>query len=86
MFKEFRGMAFMNINYMKDLYKQAGYKYLGPGGLKCPCCDGKLSHKRKSKINRNLFSTMRRSILNRMLMKELEELLVFNSEEEKMEF
>ena len=70
---------------MKDLYKQAGYKYLGTEGLKCPCCDSKLSHKRKSKINRNLFSTMRRSILKRLLLKELEELLVFNSEEEKIE-
>jgi hypothetical protein len=70
---------------MKDIYKQVGYKYLGPGGLNCSCCDSKLSHKRKSKINRNLFSTMRRSILNRMLMKELKDLLVFNSEEEKIE-
>ena len=58
---------------MKDLYKQVGYKYLGPGGLQCPCCDSKLSHKRKSKINRNLFSTMRRSILKRLLLKELNE-------------
>lgn len=55
----------------KDLFKYAGYKYIGPGGLKCPCCDKKLSHKRKSKINRNLLSTMKRSILKQMLVKEL---------------
>ena len=52
---------------MRDIFKQVGYKYLGPGGIKCSCCDSKLSHKRKSKINKNLFSTMRRSILKRML-------------------
>ena len=56
---------------MRDIFKQVGYKYLGPGGIKCPCCDSKLSHKRKSKINKNLFSTMRRSILKRMLYREL---------------
>ena len=56
---------------MRDIFKQVGYKYLGPEGIKCPCCDSKLSHKRKSKINRNLFSTMRRSILKRMLYIEL---------------
>ena len=55
----------------KDLFKTAGYKYIGPGGIRCPCCDNKLSHKRKSKINRNLFSTMRRSILKQSLVKEI---------------
>lgn len=57
----------------KDIFKAAGYKFIGPGGLKCPCCDRKLSHKRKSKINRNLLSTMRRSILKQQLIKELHE-------------
>lgn len=51
-----------------DLFKKAGLKYLGgPGGLKCPCCDNKLSHKRKSKINRNLFSKLRRTHLKQQL-------------------
>ncbi len=49
---------------MKDLFKICGYKHLGgPGGLKCPCCDNKLSNKRKSKINRNLFNKLRRNSL-----------------------
>lgn len=55
----------------KDLFKAAGYKYIGPGGLRCPCCDQKLCHKRKSKINRNLLNTMKRSILKRMLIIEI---------------
>ncbi len=58
---------------MKDLFKMVGFKYLGPGGIKCPCCDNKLSHKRKSKINRNLLSSMRRSILRMNLINELKE-------------
>lgn len=56
---------------MKDEFKIAGFKYLGPGGIKCPCCDKKLSHKRNSKLNRNLLSRMRRSILKMNLINEL---------------
>jgi len=58
----------------RDLFKSAGYKYIGPGGLRCPCCDKKLCHKRKSKINRNLLNTMKRSILRRAIYLELKEL------------
>lgn len=57
----------------KDLFKSAGYKYIGPGGIKCPCCDKKLSHKRKSKINRNLLNTMKRSILKMNLILEIKD-------------
>jgi hypothetical protein len=54
---------------MKDLFKLYGFKYLGPGGINCPCCDSKLSHKRKSKIRRNLFSKLRRNLLKVELLK-----------------
>ena len=57
---------------MKDIFKIAGFKYIGPGGILCPCCDRKLSHKRKSKVSRNLFSRLRRSILKQNLHKDLE--------------
>ena len=55
----------------KDLFKSAGYKYIGPGGLRFPCCDQKLCHKRKSKVNRNLFNTIKRTILKRMILIEI---------------
>ena len=55
----------------KDLFKAIGFKYIGPGGLRCPCCDNKLCNKRKSKVNRNLFNSMKRSILKRMILIEL---------------
>lgn len=48
-------------------------KYLGPKGLKCPCCDSKLSHKRKSKQNRNLFSKLRRNGFRILTRKEIDE-------------
>jgi transcription initiation factor IIE alpha subunit len=57
---------------MKDLYKEAGFLYIGgPGGMKCPCCDNKMSKKRKSKIQRNLFSKLRRTWLKRLTKKEI---------------
>jgi len=58
----------------KDLFEAVGYKYIGPGGLRCICCDQKLCHKRKSKINRNLLNTMKRSILKKMILIEIREL------------
>jgi hypothetical protein len=66
-----------NINVMgKDLFKNAGSKFIGPGGIKCPCCDKGLSKKRKTKIGRNLFSRMRRSILKRETKNEINRELV----------
>ncbi len=53
-----------------DLFKRAGLKSVGIGGLKCRCCDRKLSHKRKSKINRNAFTQLRRARLKRLTYKE----------------
>jgi hypothetical protein len=58
---------------MKDLFKASGFKYLGPYGLKCPCCDSKLSHKRKTKINRNAFNQLKRANLKRILLEEIKE-------------
>ena len=54
---------------MKDLFKQAGFKYTGWGGIKCPCCDNGMSKKRKSKIARNLYSKLRRTHLKQQLNK-----------------
>ena len=57
----------------KDKFKNAGSKLVGWGGIKCQCCDNKLSHKRKSKVGRNLFSRMRRSILKQETQQEINE-------------
>ena len=43
---------------MKDLFKQAQYKHIGPGGMRCPCCNdfrtkhGKCVDKRLNRIAR----------------------------------
>jgi len=56
----------------RDLFKNAGYSHLGGiGGIHCPCCDNKLSKKRKGRTGRNLFNRMRRSTLTQALKKEL---------------
>ena len=55
---------------MKDLFKKVGLRSIGPGGLNCPCCDSGLSSKRKSKINRNDFSQLKRARLKRLTRKE----------------
>ena len=55
---------------MKDLFKREGLLMLGPGGIKCHCCDEGMSHKRKSKLNRNMFSKLKRTRLKRKLREE----------------
>ena len=55
---------------MKDLYKKAGFKYTGIGGIKCQCCDNKLGNKRKSKVARNTYNKLRRNCLKQKLYKE----------------
>ena len=54
-----------------DLFKQSGQKYLGPGGLKCQCCDSGLSKKRKCKHGKNRFSKLRRAVLKKITQKEI---------------
>lgn len=47
---------------MKDIFKQQGLKSIGPGGIKCPCCDAGYSKKRcKNKNYKGLFSRLRRT-------------------------
>jgi hypothetical protein len=58
----------------KDLFKAAGFKYLGPGGIKCSCCSGGFSnaeHRKSSKGSKCAFSKIRRLALKRSLYKEL---------------
>jgi len=56
---------------MRDLFKSAGAKFIGLGGIHCQCCDSKMSTKRKSKRTKHLFSRIRRSILKRNTIKEI---------------
>lgn len=58
---------------MKDLFKFAGLKCLGPYGLKCPCCDNGYSKKRKNKRNKNAYSKLRRNKLKCITRKEIKE-------------
>ncbi len=56
-----------------DIFNKCGTKHLGPGGLKCSCCDSGLSKKRKSKSGKNKFSKLRRAFLKVLTFKEINE-------------
>ena len=57
----------------KDIFKVAGYHWIGPGGIHCQCCDNKLSHHRKSKIQRNMLSKLKRNALKIQLRKDIKD-------------
>jgi hypothetical protein len=56
---------------MKDLYKMSGFKFIGIGGIKCPCCGNGLTKKGRHKATKHMFSSLRRSVLKRLTFKEI---------------
>jgi hypothetical protein len=59
---------------MKDAFKRAGAKSIGPGGMKCPCCNDYHTWGNHAKRDRS-FSQLRRSRLNQELKDEVDEAL-----------
>lgn len=56
-----------------DLFKRTTCGKLGYGGIGCPCCDNGYSKKRKSKRMKHSLSQLRRTILKRVLQREIKE-------------
>lgn len=56
-----------------DLFKRTTCGKLGYGGVGCPCCDNGYSKKRKSKRMKHSLSQLRRTILKRVLQREINE-------------
>lgn len=54
-----------------DEFKKSTVHRIGPGGLKCNCCDSGFCRKRKSKSFKHTLSQLRRTILKRVFKQEL---------------
>ena len=57
---------------MSDIYRRLRDRYVGPGGLKCPCC-GDIKKEDKRKINKKARQSLKRELSNEVKETEINE-------------